>query len=257
MKYVIILIIVILIIVISFIYFSNFKKESFHNYSDNKIPKIIISTYHTKNKIPSKIYRNIKRYAKNYKHIIFDDNDVINFLRENYGENMVITFNSLEGAHKGDLFRYCYLYKYGGIYLDIKTELIKDIDNIFNKRNINLYTALSILPNTIYQGVIASTPNNPLFKDLIEYIVKIKKPVTSYTSFVEDFYSKLKIYCNTNMLKPGYIKDSKGNNIFLFNEMCTNNKYDCKDGLDRYNRCCYIYNNNEKIIKVRYSDYPW
>ena len=32
---------------------------------------------------------------------------------------------------------------------------------------------------------------------------------------------------------------------------------DCEDGLDKYNKCCYIYDNNEKIIKTRYSDYPW
>ena len=29
------------------------------------------------------------------------------------------TFRKLKGAHKADLFRYCYLYKFGGIYLDI------------------------------------------------------------------------------------------------------------------------------------------
>ena len=45
--------------------------------------------------------------------------------------------------------------------------------------------------------------------------------------------------------------------VYLFYEKCTRNPFDCKDGLDRYNKCCYIYDNSLKIIKTRYSDYPW
>ena len=64
-------------------------------------------------------------------------------------------------------FRYCYLYKFGGVYLDIKTELIMNIDDIFYKNNIELYTVMNKTNKSIYQGIIASKPNNPLFRKLM------------------------------------------------------------------------------------------
>ena len=166
-------------------------------------------------------------------------------------------FYNLDGPHKADLFRYCYLYKFGGIYLDIKTVLIKNIDTIFNKKNIHLYTVISKTNYTIHQGVIASIPKNPIFNSLISYIVKINKPVKTYFAFTIDFYKKLKKECGVNRLKNGILKNNIGNNTYLFYEKCTKNKNDCEDGLDRYNRCCYIYDKGIKIIKTRYSDYPW
>ena len=54
----------------------------------------------------------------------------------------------------------------GGIYLDIKTELIKPLNEIFNKNY--TYSVLSIVRDTIYQGVIATPPGNPIFLKLIK-----------------------------------------------------------------------------------------
>jgi hypothetical protein len=45
--------------------------------------------------------------------------------------------------------------------------------------------------------------------------------------------------------------------VYLFEEKCTVNDAECSEGLDRYGLCCYIYDNNDKIIKSRYSDFPW
>jgi len=251
---------IILFFIIYFIYNYNSKIENFF-YLKKNIPKIITSTYHKKNKIPDKVYQNIKKYAPNYQHQVFDDREINIFLKKNYDENVLLCFNQLKGAHKADLFRYCYLYKKGGIYLDIKTELIKNLDQVFNIGNTQFYTVLSggrYKNKTIYQGIIASVPNNPFFEKLIQYMVNLKKPVRQYQIFTTDFYNKLKEqYLNPKdkLLKPGFYQGDK--NLYLFIEKCTTNKCDCYDGLDRYNRCCYIYNKQDKLIKTRYSDYPW
>ena len=50
---------------------------------------------------------------------------------------------------------------------------------------------------------------------------------------------------------------NKSNNYYLFQENCDRNKNNCYDGLDKYGFCCFIYDNNNKIIKNRYADYPW
>ena len=154
--------ILIIILVIGF----NLKKKKEYFLSpinkklkSNVIPKVIVSTYFNKQKIPKKVYNNIKKYAPNYRFLIFDDNDIIIFLKQNYPKKVLETFYSLnQGPHKADLFRYCYLYKFGGIYIDIKTVLIKNIDDILNKKNVDLYTVISRTNYTIHQGVIASVP---------------------------------------------------------------------------------------------------
>lgn len=84
----------------------------------NDIPKIIFQTYYKKEKIPQKVYDNISKYCKGYEHCIYDDKDCIEFLTKYFKKNVVDKFNELEGAHKADLFRYCVLYIYGGIYLN-------------------------------------------------------------------------------------------------------------------------------------------
>ena len=233
------------------------KYKNIEGYENTNItPKVIYQTYMDKSKIPQKVYTNIKEYAKGYKHIIYDDAECIKFLKENYPPNVLDAFNTLiKGAHKADLFRYCLLYKYGGIYLDIKTNLIKPIDQIFTKNY--LYSVIAKNKRSIYQGIIATPPNNPLFKVLINHIIENKHITRDYLRFTREFYNQLNILCNKRV-KCGYNKNQKSKiDIYLFEEICSKNIYECYDGLDRYRLCCYVYDRKKKIIKTRYSDYPW
>ena len=256
MKYVLVYLCIILL---SYYIINNSLNYELFTNNESSIPKVIVSTYHDKSKIPSKVYENIKQYAPNYKHIIYNDEEIVLFLKKYFDSNVLNTFFTLDrGAHKADLFRYCYLYQYGGIYMDIKTKLIKDINLIFNKKNIDFYTVTSMYRGTIYQGVLASKPKNPLFLSLIEHMVSVPKPVKIYFEFTRDLYRKIKLYYKTDNIKNGYYKDPYNKyNLYLFQEKCSRNPIDCEDGLDKYNKCCYIYDNEEKIIKTRYSDYPW
>jgi hypothetical protein len=255
--------IIVYLFIIYIIYYIINKSINYELFTINKltntIPKIIISTYHNKEYIPQKVYDNIKEFAPYYNHIIYDDEDIVLFLKKYFDSKILNTFYNLKhGAHKADLFRYCYLYQFGGIYLDIKTKLIQNIDTIFNKKDTNFYTVLSMHKNTVYQGIIASFPKNPLFLMLIDTIVEVQNP-EKYFGFTYDFYKKIKLYYNKNNLEEGYYKDpyNKEINLYLFQEKCSRNNLDCDDGLDRYNKCCFIYDKNYKIIKTRYSDYPW
>lgn len=217
------------------------------------IPKIIIQTYISRDKVPQKVFDNIKKFAPNYKHYFFSHDDRLKFIKNNYDNSVVDAYNNTKNmAHQADLFRYCYLYIHGGVYLDIKIELIKPLDEIF-KENYT-YTALSIVRNSVCQGIIATPPKNKLFLNLINFFKEIQGNI-AYHTFTKDFYSKVKDDINSE-LKEG-LNVGKNMNYYLFREKCTHNKSDCYDGLDNKGLCCYIYDNNEPIIKVRYSDYPW
>lgn len=226
-------------------------------------PKIIMQTFWDKTLIPQKVYDGIKKHCPGYKHIVYDDNDCINFLQQNYGEEIVNKFKSLyQGAHKADLFRYCWLYKMGGIYLDIKIVLIKNVDQIFKDKE-KLYTCLSnemnedrILTNitgrgSVFQGIISTPPNNPIFKILIDKIMITSnyKLFFNYMLFTRDFFAEVnKTRFDQKNFENGY----------LFQEVCNGKLNEDIKEMDKYGLKCAIYDkNDERLFITRYPDYPW
>lgn len=233
------------------------KNKLLNNYIpniSNKIPLKLFQVYHVKDNIPDYVYTNIKKYAPEYDHYILDDHECIIFLKEYFKPIVLETFNELkEGAHKADLIRYCLLYIYGGIYLDIKIELIKPLSEIFTY-NQYIYSVLSSSKDHIFQAIIASNPNNIFFLKLIDHIVDTKNPY-DYFNFCKDFYNNIRI--DTNKPINLGINIGKNQNFYIFEEKCSDNPELCYDGLDKYNVCCFVYDNNEPVIKCRYSSYPW
>jgi mannosyltransferase OCH1-like enzyme len=88
-----------------------------------EIPNNIFQTWHTK-KLPLRMFQMIKKMIKSnprFRYYLFDDNDCRNFIQKNFDTDVLHAYNNLiPGAYKADLWRYCILYKYGGIYIDIK-----------------------------------------------------------------------------------------------------------------------------------------
>lgn len=238
-----------------------FKKKQLFTYCPAipQLPKIIFQTYHDKDKIPEKIFDNINTYAPNYKHIILDDDDAITFLAEKFSVREINAFNNYKmGCHKADLLRYCLLYAYGGIYLDIKTQLVKPLNEIFTHNY--FYCIFSTNPYSIYQGILASPPQNPIFLQLIEdMIINSETPVIDifriYPTY--SFYKILNNFTDTRLIE-GYNKNNQYPiDIFIFTERCHRSGNQCEEALDRYGLCCNIFYKNDVIVKTRYSDYPW
>lgn len=229
-------------------------------FNTDVIPKKVMQTYFDISKIPQKVYNNIAIYANGFEHIIYDNNSALSFLDEFYSKDVVKAFNKLKhGAHKADLLRYCLLYIYGGIYLDIKTELIAPLIDIFySNSNIDIYVVLMNDKNGIYNGVIGAKPQNKIFLKLIDHILHITytKYDIPYQIFITYFLNVLSSNIKTPITLSKTLNSEFGS-VYFFNETCTKNNSDCYDGIDRYGLCCYIYDNDKKIIKVRYSDYPW
>lgn len=201
---------------------------------------IIYQTTKTKENIPDKVYQQMQKYAPTYQHVIFDDKECIQYLQKHFGKKHVQRFHQLPtGAHKADLFRYCLLYKEGGIYMDIKTELIQPVDEIFVDRT-KLYCVMQFDKQGIYQGVLASPAGNPIFLELIEYVLKTDP--SHYLEYTHDFYRRLQKY--------------PPRDVIVFEERCHHDAGECK-GLDRYGFCCHVYWKGKKIIKTRFNDYPW
>ena len=234
------------------------KNEKIYLNNTNEIketPKIIMQSIWDKKLIPQKVYDAIEKYCPGYKHIIYDDEECIKFLEENYGDEIKNKFLSLEtGAHKADLFRYCWLYKMGGVWIDIKMVLLKNIDEIF-KDNEKLYSVSSghgfwatlllsaIGSGAIFQGLIVSPPNNPIFPELINRIMITK-----------NYQLKINYHLMTMHFYEALMKMKK-DKYHIFTEKCV--KENDKNLADRYGLRCSIYDKDEKIFNTRYPEYPW
>jgi mannosyltransferase OCH1-like enzyme len=113
----------------------------------------------------------LKKRNPGFKHFLFDDNDCKDFIKNNFDENILDTYNRLiPGAYKADLWRYCILYKNGGIYLDIKLKCIN------NFRLIELTEAEHLVKDRwncgIYNALMVCKPGNDLLLKAINKIVE-------------------------------------------------------------------------------------
>jgi mannosyltransferase OCH1-like enzyme len=141
------------------------------------IPLNIYQTWHTKDLPPlmrsavNKIIYNNPKF--NYQ--LFDDDDCRNFIKDNFDKNVLNAFDSLiPGAYKADLWRYCILYKQGGVYLDIKYIPVNGFNfiSLIEKE----HWVLDMDKNGIYNALMVCKPNNEILLKAIEKIVdNVKK----------------------------------------------------------------------------------
>lgn len=213
------------------------------------IPKNIYMTYYDLSKIPAKVFDALEKYTKGYNVEIYDDRMCKEYLEKNYGKDAVEIFdNFTDGAHKADFWRFCILYQRGGIYMDIKTILIKPLDTIFiDKKNL-WYTVLCYCNTCIYNGIIASPPFNPVLRDILKYMYKNPIPYR-YHEYIIKFlnFSENRTLGKFNV---GLNKQRDNWECMLFEEICY-------QGNDRYGLNCSVYNKSNKVFGIRYDDFPW
>ena len=142
------------------------------------VPLDIYQTWHTKD-LPEEMMISIIKLRKDnpqFRYHLYDDDDCKNFIKENFELKEYEAYEKLiPGAYKADFWRYCILYKNGGIYIDIKFHtnnfnlkqlinkdyFVKDRDGHWKKDKIG-----------IYNGFMVAKPNNPIFLKCINEIVE-------------------------------------------------------------------------------------
>jgi mannosyltransferase OCH1-like enzyme len=177
------------------------------------VPLTIYQTWKTKD-LPPKMKECVEKLKSDnpeFDHHLYDDNDCRQFIKSNYDSDVLNAYDSLlPGAYKSDLWRYCILYKKGGIYLDIKFQCepgfkllemaLEDETFVLDRMFINPYLTIDPflkLLNTpdlyektkdmidkeqwknkevgIYNAVIATVPENPvIFKCILQIVKNVK-----------------------------------------------------------------------------------
>lgn len=138
-----------------------------------EIPLNIFQTWHTKDLPPlmNQTVEYIKSLNPAFTYRLFDDDDCYNFIKNNFDKVILDAFDKLiPGAYKADLWRYCVLYKLGGIYLDIKYKPINDFKfiNLAEKE----HWVLDCDKKGIYNALMVCKPGNNILLQAINQIVE-------------------------------------------------------------------------------------
>lgn len=202
----------------------------FVNKTMNKmIPDKIILTWKNKN-IPDYILKNIKAINPDKEILFFDDDNIIEFLSKEYDNSYVEFFQSIKnGYNKGDFFRYCYLYKYGGYYFDIDIEHVLSINNIVEK-NLSFFSIISCLSyGHIFQAMLWTKPQHPIIYKCIYDMFHFgpNPPITpSYIGHTTTcMFNNISQYLHT-IPKHGLYKSDQ-ETIQLGQEKKINNRFAC------------------------------
>ena len=114
---------------------------------------------------------------KEYKINYYDNDDCYNLIKENFEPDVLWAYETLiPTAYKADLFRYCVLYLYGGIYSDLTQQFLIPLNDIidFHKDTLILTEDL-IATHYTYTGIqisfICCIPKLKIFKQCIDNII--------------------------------------------------------------------------------------
>ena len=217
------------LILMILVYYFSFKEnlEGFTNTTTSIIPKNIFQTWKTLN-VPPKMNQCIKKLQTDnpeFAYYLYDDSMCADFIKDNFDDSVICAYNKLiPTAYKADLFRYCILYKMGGIYLDIKYECA-------NNFKLTELTNAEYFVRDIETSGGCKPKNNTLYKA----IYKIVENVNS------EYYGLNSLSPTGPLLLKTYFSQYEIDNFKLTLQVGKNNQ------LKIYNK--------DKVIMVSYSDY--
>ena len=141
-----------------------------------KIPYVIHQTMET-TLLSDGVYHNsfqkLVSMNPHYQYIYWDALACRDFLQQSFPSYVLKAYDTLlSGAYRADLFRYCVLYIYGGVYLDSEVVPLVPLDKIIPD-DMDLVTASDIAPMGLWQGLMAFAPGHEFLLQLIRSVCTI------------------------------------------------------------------------------------
>jgi len=156
-------------------------------------PKTLFLTYKSQEAVPPYVMERFRKHAPGFNIEFYDDQRCIEFLSTHFPPQVLKRYKSLKkGCHKADLWRYCVLWFYGGVYLDIKTPLEMDLLAMFPDQSQN-YTvnggSRHIFPYC-HQGILVAKKGDPALYHAIHSILRMRNAWINlyYLVFTRQFY---------------------------------------------------------------------
>jgi mannosyltransferase OCH1-like enzyme len=211
----------------------NLPPFAIRNNYNSIIPLNIFQTWHSYS-LPPLMARAVHKLRLNnprFKYHLYNDNDCREFIKNNYNEEILNAFDNLiPGAYKADLWRYCILYKLGGIYVDIKYECFNHFKFIHLTESEHFVSDID--GQGIYNALMVCLPGNPILWEAIQKIVQNVR---------EKYYGPSCLHPTGPMLLANIIRNR--NNVDMKHRLVSGN----------FNNRVIIYDNT--IILKSYNGY--
>lgn len=115
--------------------------------------------------------RSVIDFNPTYEHRFFTDSDMKTFVAQNFDHSVRKAFNTLVPMEfKADLFRYCWLYINGGVYIDSDMTAVRPVDELV--RPTDEFVSAVDSNGYIYNAFIASVKQHPILKRAIDLAVE-------------------------------------------------------------------------------------
>jgi len=156
------------------------------------IPKNIVQT--SREKPEQYVIDQISTKCSGWTYFHYNDEEAVYFLQQHYIEefkDIVHKFCAMpSGAHRADLFRYYFLYLYGGVFMDSDAMIQTDINTII--KDYSFFSVLSnYKQNSIFQGFIGCTPQHPIIYEALKDAYSINPEIlrSSYHLLCDNLYT--------------------------------------------------------------------
>jgi len=147
--------------------------------SKNKIPSTVFQTWETRflGKTHSKSIKNFRDINPSLSFYLYDKEQRDDYMQSQWGKEDIskIYFNSIFGAMKADIFRYCILHDRGGYYFDIAKGCICPLNQLHKEND---------------KGVITYEDNVCFYPPSNSNNFKIKRPFNYFLQWGLAFSSK-------------------------------------------------------------------
>jgi len=204
------------------------------------IPKVICQTLEENvvGEIHMRTVHNLKAMNPEYTYVFFDSRRRRRFIKEHFDTAVLDTYDGfVSGAFKADIFRYCWLYVNGGIYIDCK--MINRIPfRNFIQAEQEYLLCKDRIPNAIINGLIGITPKNQqMLRCILECIERFEKKIHNKVSFGSLYHT----------------------GPYMFYSCMSNNQTDCRFDVpfndQHYKKAKIALNDDRVIFNVWFKDY--
>lgn len=169
------------------------------------IEKQIFQSWHTKDVNPIIVQKTKRFLSLNpaYKYTLFTDEEMDKYVNDNFPGEIADCYNRIQIiVAKVDFWRYLILYKEGGIYLDMDSNIDKSLDLLIKEDDDAIITAEGN-PGLYVQWALMFVKEHPILKRTIELVVdNIKNNrfpnnihqmtgPTVYTQAINEIHNKL------------------------------------------------------------------
>lgn len=130
----------------------------------------IIQTWKTKN-IPSHYESLVKKISEinpDWNYMLFDDLDIVDFIKSKMPQYYFTFLNLTSKIQQIDFFRYLAIYYYGGVYIDLDIDLVKNFDDF---KYMDYYCVFPIEVKNAGDEILKST-GSPLIGNYAFYAPK-------------------------------------------------------------------------------------